>query len=789
MDRTTQAALQAIARGFQVIALHPRLKRPVGDGWQNKTWPNGKDTTEAEVEKYFKSKGHDPSDPATTLNIGTLLGLVSGDLLDVDLDHARTSRLKEYFLPPTPAMGGRAAKPRSHYWYIAKPGTLPGYREHLMPPIEEQIPNGGTVERQGAVIVELRSSGGQTALPPSIHPSGESYRWTRDPWGGDQGPAVVDGRVLATQVALLALGTVLIEYWPSSGTRHDAYLALAGGLLRMGDGSVHPFWERNAATLISAMADAMNDEDGADMRVGESVGPTIKALQAGKPVVGYGRLGEILTERVAKHVRHLVGEVERAAGVTVTSQASLGLLPPATVTLDQIKDAQKAKVADKAPAERTPLENREWSWDFVDMSPYLSGTVKQIVPTVFRRSDSTPDAPKYLFYPGRVNMLYGSSESAKSWLALYICMQEMVATGSKVVYVDLEDEPVNTLGRLILMGADPKMLETRFAYVHPEDSLASMERDRWGNLRPTESGLTREKRFREALDSHEADLIVVDGMTVLYGLHGLDANDGVSTDVITSWLKSLAAEYHATVILIDHTGKGSTPGSLPIGSQHKMAMVQGTMLQVWADSQPRPGAIGQLSLYVVKDRPGKVREISQANNSGGKSQLAAIVTLDSTDPVKSVMSVDPPLSTNQQSQQSMGIQVSDAVSDTAERLKLVMSYVIECFHGRNDTWLHPVDVTVPVIRRVADALERNIIKTAGLKGIGGVAKTRADIAGLVMVEIIKHMQTNGYMTLEQGPAAAKLTVGRGRPPKVFVLRHDYNQVKGWDDKDISSNVF
>ena len=73
-------------------------------------------------------------------------------------------------------------------------------------------------------------------IPPSIHPSGESYRWEGTPWGGEDGPAVVNGRVLATQVALLALGTVLLDGWPKQGSRHEAYLALAGGLLRQGDG-------------------------------------------------------------------------------------------------------------------------------------------------------------------------------------------------------------------------------------------------------------------------------------------------------------------------------------------------------------------------------------------------------------------------------------------------------------------------------------------------------------------------------------------------------------------------
>src|SRR5690606_18421502 len=126
-------------------------------------------------------------------------------------------------------------------------------------------------------------------------------------------PAEVDGRVLALQVALLALSCVLIENWPGRGSRHDAYLALTGGLLRFGN-DVHPWWEKNVSVLIRALAMATGDEDGPDEREKESVRTTVAKLREGRKVVGWPRLAEIIGADHVRKARQLVAEVESLAG-------------------------------------------------------------------------------------------------------------------------------------------------------------------------------------------------------------------------------------------------------------------------------------------------------------------------------------------------------------------------------------------------------------------------------------------------------------------------------------------
>lgn len=610
-----RAAREAVLLGYQPVPLRAGQKAPAVPSWTRLAWEQseaGADEAERQFTEWAETEGAG--------NVGILLGEPSGGLIDVDLDHPATARVKRFFLPPTRMKSGRPGRPASHFWYRAKEGTLPSTRRYKMP--------------GGAVSVEVRTSGSQTVIPPSIHPSGEDYRWEGEPWGGEAGPALVDGRVLVVQVALLALGSVLIERWPSEGSRHDTYLALAGGLLRYGQG-VHPYWSRNVGVLIRALAEATHDD--ADERESEVIETTVKRLQRGDKVAGFGVLAEHLGKETVDQVRRLVAEVESAAGFVSEHAAEIETSEAADGgDVGQVLDAaiaDREALADLGEMRKDPLSARIASWEPVNLDPYLAGEVTVSAPDVLRRTDGHG-----LMYAGKVNMLYGSSESAKTWVALNTCLQE-IARGERVMYLDFEDEPASTLGRLMTLGAAPDDLRTQFSYVRPEDALAAMQRSRWGDTASTEEGRKNLEVFTRAVETLDPTLIVADGMTVLYGLHGLDTNDAGSTDVITGWLKRLTRNGRTTVIVIDHTTKNADKGALPIGSQHKVAMVQGTMLQVWPVTQPMPGALGEVELVVLKDRPGEVRKIS--TQTGVKAQVSASVIIDSRTE-RTTMTINPP---------------------------------------------------------------------------------------------------------------------------------------------------
>jgi len=162
-------------RGWRVIPVPFRSKKPGLRGWQKLR------LDEDALSEHF---GDEPK------NIGVLLGEPSDWVVDVDLDHPRALDLAKDFLPETPAVFGRAGKPRSHWLY------------RVTAPVATQKHK----SKSAGMIVELRSTGAQTIVPPSAHESGESIVWSTE--GAD--PAEVDPDQLRDAVRRMA-DTVRVE--------------------------------------------------------------------------------------------------------------------------------------------------------------------------------------------------------------------------------------------------------------------------------------------------------------------------------------------------------------------------------------------------------------------------------------------------------------------------------------------------------------------------------------------------------------------------------------------------
>lgn len=160
------AARWYLARGYAPIPVPAGSKIPVLKGWTDLR------LADADLPQHFNGTG----------NIGVLLGEPSGWLVDVDLDCEEAVALAPEFLPPTGAKSGRPGKRASHWWYVCEGAKT---RKHQDPASKK-------------MIVELRSTGAQTVVGPSMHPSGEQY----DALDGE--PAVVDIGVLGAAVAALA---------------------------------------------------------------------------------------------------------------------------------------------------------------------------------------------------------------------------------------------------------------------------------------------------------------------------------------------------------------------------------------------------------------------------------------------------------------------------------------------------------------------------------------------------------------------------------------------------------
>jgi len=138
----------------------------------------------------------------------------------VDCDCPEAITAARELLPETGLIFGRQSKPFSHFFYHSDP---PVRTTQFRDPLD------------ASMLVELRglssdgSIGLQTIVPPSVHESGEPVRF--EP-GFDGLPANIDSEVLASAVSRVAAAALLARHWPTKGSRHRAFLALAGMLAR-----------------------------------------------------------------------------------------------------------------------------------------------------------------------------------------------------------------------------------------------------------------------------------------------------------------------------------------------------------------------------------------------------------------------------------------------------------------------------------------------------------------------------------------------------------------------------
>jgi hypothetical protein len=230
-------------------------------------WPNLR-LTEHDLPSAFNN----------TSNLGILNGAPSGNQIDVDVDCPEAVVLADRFLPDTRAVFGRPGKRRSHRLYVCD--DLPATQQFK--------------DIDGAMLIELRSTGTQTLFPPSTHPSGVRLIWEED---GQ--PQRVAGAHLADAVARVAAGCLLARHWPAPGSRQDAALALAGGLVRLG-------WSEHAVTsFIEGVAQAAGDEE-TPSRIA-TVLYTMKRLDAHQPATGWPTLGELVGDRVVERAQSWLG--------------------------------------------------------------------------------------------------------------------------------------------------------------------------------------------------------------------------------------------------------------------------------------------------------------------------------------------------------------------------------------------------------------------------------------------------------------------------------------------------
>jgi hypothetical protein len=250
-------AKQYIDNGWAVVPLEHGQKR-ASTSWQKQTYS---------PQNFGEQDG-----------IAGKCGEPSGWRVDVDLDSIEAIQAAKLLLPNTGLIHGRPGKPDSHYWFLCD-----GIKTHQFKDI---IGSDGKT----SMLVEVRSTGGYTALPPSVHPSGEHLAWVieRDPMR-----MLPDD--LWAAVRNVAIAALLARHWPGSGARHSAAGNLAGFLSHAGIDSP------TVIEIIKAAATIAHDPDVHD-RINFATA-TVAKFRAGEPITGGPKLIEEFGEQVVARMR------------------------------------------------------------------------------------------------------------------------------------------------------------------------------------------------------------------------------------------------------------------------------------------------------------------------------------------------------------------------------------------------------------------------------------------------------------------------------------------------------
>lgn len=320
-ERILKQARHSVKNGRRVVPVPAGCKFPVLDNWPKLR------LSEDELEHYFDED----------TNIGWITGAPSGDLVDVDLDCRAAVLLAPKFLPKTQRRHGRESKSSSHHWFKVTP---------VPPPAK-------FTDVDGKCLVEIRSNGQQTLVPPSLHPNGERLEWD-----GIGEPARVSGDVLVRAVSKIAAGSLLARHWPKKGRRHDVANALAGMLLRGGR------TEDDVAVFMEGVAEVANDEESRG-RVRDVVS-TAKKLADGGRTTGAPTLASIVGDEVVSRVRRFLGlgltrqvaEVLPNSPDAWPNPASLGdeLPPVQNFKLELLPACFRPIVEDISERMQTPLD-------------------------------------------------------------------------------------------------------------------------------------------------------------------------------------------------------------------------------------------------------------------------------------------------------------------------------------------------------------------------------------------------------------------------------------------------
>jgi hypothetical protein len=196
-----------------------------------------------------------------------------------------------------------------------------------------------------------------------------------------------------------------------------------------------------------------------------------------------------------------------------------------------------------------------------------------------------------LFYSSSFNLIYGDTESGKTWLCL-AAVGSVLNDGGRATIIDLDHNGAPALiGNLVSLGVSVETLEdpTRFRLSEPGDGL----------------------ELREVVQDQlviNPDVVVLDSLGEILPLFRANSNSADDFTTVHAEVIKPLTRNGASVLVVDHLAKNADSRNFgPTGTAAKMRAADGLAIRVTAERQFTPGEGGTAKLQVYKDRYGGVR--------------------------------------------------------------------------------------------------------------------------------------------------------------------------------------
>lgn len=213
-------------------------------------------------------------------------------------------------------------------------------------------------------------------------------------------------------------------------------------------------------------------------------------------------------------------------------------------------------------------------------------------------------------YEGELHWIYAEAEAFKTWVALILAL-EVMKQGHRVVWFDEELGERAIARRLLSLGADPGLIEERFAYF-PFPGMSMEQED--------------VLKHAETVGAIKPALVVYDTATDMLTAAGADENSGRE---VTQWVKAfpeVVRQLGFTQIVLDHTAKG---GDTAVGSRAKRAKAK---VQYFFVSEERAdvSTVGRLRVTLTKNTPGNALPQVRIFKIGGDGKGGFVFELAET---------------------------------------------------------------------------------------------------------------------------------------------------------------